>query len=74
MEHVVPPPIEERFFTVGEVAAMLRVSPETVYRWIKGRPKQNIPPTMRAEQIGRQWRIPESAVHEFRERGHAAGQ
>ena len=45
-----PFPINASFLTVQEVAALFRVTPKTVRRWIKDG-------TLPALQIGRGWRI-----------------
>ena len=49
-----------RVFTLQEVADILRVSSRTIYRLIKGDNKQKI--KLPATQIGRSWRIAESAL------------
>ena len=46
------------FLTVAEVAAMLRVSKMTVYRMVHS---GDLP----AMQVGRSFRVPERAVHEY---------
>lgn len=48
--------------TVKEVADMLRVHTRTVYRLI-------LDGHLRAIKIGSQWRVPESALHEFIDKG-----
>jgi len=52
------------FLTVSEVAVLLRVSDETVYRLCRRR-------VLRASRAGVQWRIKRSAVDEYlsREQG-----
>ncbi|PZF83145.1 helix-turn-helix domain-containing protein [Jiangella anatolica] len=49
---------EVRFLTVAEVATAMRVSKMTVYRLVHAG-------TLPAVQVGRSFRIPESAVHEY---------
>lgn len=51
-------PAEMRFLTVAEVATMMRVSKMTVYRLVHAG-------TLPAVQIGRSYRVPERAVHEY---------
>jgi excisionase family DNA binding protein len=47
-----------RFLTVAEVAAIMRVSKMTVYRLVHG---GDLP----AVRVGRSYRVPEEAVHEY---------
>ena len=49
---------EVRFLTVAEVAAMMRVSKMTVYRLVHAG-------TLPAVQVGRSYRVPERAVHDY---------
>lgn len=49
---------EVRFLTVAEVAALMRVSKMTVYRLVHN---ADLP----AVQIGRSFRVPEQAVHDY---------
>ena len=49
---------EVRFLTVAEVATIMRVSKMTVYRLVHG---GELP----AVQVGRSFRIPEQAVHDY---------
>jgi excisionase family DNA binding protein len=49
---------EVRFLTVAEVAAIMRVSKMTVYRLVHG---GDLP----AVRVGRSFRVPEEAVHEY---------
>jgi excisionase family DNA binding protein len=49
---------EVRFLTVAEVAAVMRVSKMTVYRMVHG---GDLP----AVRVGRSFRVPEKAVHEY---------
>ena len=49
---------EVRFLTVAEVAAVMRVSKMTVYRLVH---TGDLP----AVQVGRSFRIPEQAVHDY---------
>ena len=49
---------EVRFLTVSEVASAMRVSKMTVYRLVHA---GNLP----AVRVGRSFRVPEKAVHEY---------
>jgi excisionase family DNA binding protein len=49
---------EVRFLTVAEVAAVMRVSKMTVYRMVHS---AELP----AVRVGRSFRVPEQAVHEY---------
>lgn len=49
---------EPKFFTVAEVAAIMRVSKMTVYRLVHAG-------DMPAIRVGRSYRVPESAVTDF---------
>jgi excisionase family DNA binding protein len=49
---------EVRFLTVAEVAALMRVSKMTVYRLVHGG-------ELTAVRVGRSFRVPENAVHEY---------
>ena len=49
---------EVRFLTVAEVAGVMRVSKMTVYRMVHG---GDLP----AVRVGRSFRVPEKAVHEY---------
>ncbi len=49
---------EVRFLTVAEVAAVMRVSRMTVYRLVHN---AELP----AVQIGRSFRVPQQAVHDY---------
>ncbi len=49
---------EVRFLTVAEVAGLMRVSKMTVYRLVHGG-------TLPAVRVGRSFRVPEKAVHEY---------
>ena len=51
---------EVRFTTVAEVASLMRVSKMTVYRLIHS---GELP----AVRVGRSFRVPESAVHDYLE-------
>jgi len=59
--------MEERWFSVDEIAAYLGVSRETVYRWIdaKGLP---------AHRIGKFWRFKTSEVDAWAKTDQAQGQ
>jgi excisionase family DNA binding protein len=47
-----------KFLTVAEVAAMMRVSKMTVYRMVHSR-------ELAAVRVGRSFRVPEKAVHDY---------
>ncbi len=49
---------EVRFLTVAEVAALMRVSKMTVYRLVHSG-------ELTAVRVGRSFRVPEHAVHEY---------
>jgi excisionase family DNA binding protein len=49
---------EVRFLTVAEVATLMRVSKMTVYRLVHGG-------DLTAVRVGRSFRVPEHAVHEY---------
>ena len=49
---------EVRFLTVAEVATLMRVSKMTVYRMVHG---GDLP----AVRVGRSFRVPEKAVHDY---------
>ena len=49
---------EVRFLTVAEVAAIMRVSKMTVYRLVRS---GELP----AVRVGRSFRVPEQAVHDY---------
>ena len=49
---------EVRFLTVAEVAAIMRVSQMTVYRMVHA---GDLP----AVRVGRSFRVPEDAVHDY---------
>jgi excisionase family DNA binding protein len=52
-------PLQEvRFLTVAEVAALMRVSKMTVYRLVHN---GDLP----AIRVGRSFRVPEQAVHDY---------
>jgi excisionase family DNA binding protein len=52
-----------RFLTVAEVAAMMRVSKMTVYRMVHGG-------ELGAVRVGRSFRVPEKAVHEYLQKAY----
>jgi excisionase family DNA binding protein len=52
------PLAELRFLTVAEVATLIRVSRMTVYRLVHAG-------TLPAVRVGRSFRVPEQAVHEY---------
>ena len=49
---------EVRFLTVAEVAVIMRVSKMTVYRLVHAGELTSV-------RVGRSFRVPESAVHEY---------
>jgi excisionase family DNA binding protein len=49
---------EVRFLTVAEVAAIMRVSKMTVYRLVHSGELTSV-------RVGRSFRVPEQAVHEY---------
>jgi excisionase family DNA binding protein len=66
-DDAVPPPpaarpdpnlAEVRFLTVAEVAALMRVSKMTVYRLVHSG-------ELTAVRVGRSFRVPEKAVHDY---------
>ncbi|NEE00346.1 helix-turn-helix domain-containing protein [Phytoactinopolyspora halotolerans] len=57
---------EVRFLTVAEVASVMRVSKMTVYRLVHAG-------TLPAVQVGRSFRIPENAVHEYLDSSYVQG-
>lgn len=52
------PMAEMRFLTVAEVASIMRVSKMTVYRLVHSG-------EMPAVRVGRSFRVPEQAVHDY---------
>jgi excisionase family DNA binding protein len=57
--HPVDPALSEvKFLTVAEVAAVMRVSKMTVYRMVHS---AELP----AVRVGRSFRVPEKAVHDY---------
>jgi excisionase family DNA binding protein len=52
---------EVRFLTVAEVAAVMRVSKMTVYRLIQDGKLAHV-------RVGRSYRVPERAVHDYLEK------
>jgi excisionase family DNA binding protein len=53
-----PPLSQVKFLTVAEVAAVMRVSKMTVYRLVHSG-------ELTAVRVGRSFRVPERAVHEY---------
>ena len=53
-----PTEFDVRFLTVSEVAAMMRVSKMTVYRLVHA---GELP----AVRVGRSYRVPERAIHDY---------
>ena len=58
MAENMPPLAEAKFLTVAEVAALMRVSKMTVYRLVHN---GDLP----AIRVGRSFRVPEKAVHDY---------
>jgi len=58
MSAEMPPLAEAKFLTVAEVAALMRVSKMTVYRLVHS---AELP----AIRVGRSFRVPEKAVHDY---------
>ena len=58
MRPVDPALAEVKFLTVAEVAALMRVSKMTVYRMVHA---GELP----AIRVGRSFRVPEQAVHDY---------
>ncbi|GAB3508362.1 MULTISPECIES: helix-turn-helix domain-containing protein [Amycolatopsis] len=56
----VPPPRQVQFLTVAEVATIMRVSKMTVYRMVHS---GELP----AVRVGKSFRVPEKAVHDYLE-------
>ena len=50
--------VDVRFLTVAEVASLMRVSKMTVYRLVHSG-------ALPAVRVGRSFRVPESAVHDY---------
>jgi excisionase family DNA binding protein len=66
IKHTTPPdPVAEQYLRVPDVAALLRVSPETVWRYVWTG-------ALRSVRVGRLRRVPASAVGEFLAAGGAA--
>jgi excisionase family DNA binding protein len=62
-----PPLAQVKFLTVAEVAALMRVSKMTVYRLVHSG-------ELNAVRVGRSFRVPEKAVHDYlRQAYFAAG-
>jgi len=57
------PLADVRFLTVAEVASVMRVSKMTVYRLVHGG-------ELSAVRVGRSFRVPESAVHDYLRDAH----
>lgn len=56
----------EEYYTIEEIMKVLKVSRNTVYSWIKeGR--------IKGVKIGRQWRIPKTALNQFLTTGQQEG-
>jgi excisionase family DNA binding protein len=54
---------EVKFLTVAEVASVMRVSKMTVYRLVHAG-------TLPAVRVGRSFRVPEQAVHDYLEQAY----
>jgi excisionase family DNA binding protein len=52
-----------RFLTVAEVAAIMRVSKMTVYRMVHDGAISSV-------KVGRSYRVPETAVHEYLDKAY----
>ena len=59
-------PMQERWLSVGEIAAHLGVNPDTIYKWITRK-------KMPAHKVGRLWKFMASEVDEWVRAGKAAG-
>jgi excisionase family DNA binding protein len=49
---------EERYWTPEDIADRLKINVRTVVRWITAK-------KLRAIRVGKQWRVPDSAIREF---------
>ncbi len=58
-------PMQERWLSVGEIAAHLGVNPDTIYKWI-------IRKRMPAHKLGRLWKFLATDVDQWVKAGHAA--
>jgi excisionase family DNA binding protein len=57
--------MQERWLSVGEIAAHLGVNPDTIYKWITRK-------KMPAHKLGRLWKFLASEVDQWVKGGHAA--
>jgi excisionase family DNA binding protein len=57
--------MQERWLSVGEIAAHLGVNPDTIYKWIDSK-------KMPAHKLGRLWKFLASEVDQWGKGGHAA--
>jgi excisionase family DNA binding protein len=57
--------MQERWLSVGEIAAHLGVNPDTIYKWITRK-------RMPGHKLGRLWKFLASEVDAWVEGGHAA--
>jgi excisionase family DNA binding protein len=57
--------MQERWLSVGEIAAHLGVNPDTIYKWIERK-------KMPAHKLGRLWKFLASEVDEWVKGGKAA--
>jgi excisionase family DNA binding protein len=60
------PLAQVKFLTVAEVAALMRVSKMTVYRLVHSG-------ELTAVRVGRSFRVPEQAVHEYLRHSYVEG-
>lgn len=59
----------EHFYTVREVAKVLRVSERTIFRYMQPDAKQKL----NAFKVGKSWRIPETELNRFIEARNKRG-
>lgn len=57
--------MQERWLSVGEIAAHLGVNPDTIYKWITRK-------RMPAHKLGRLWKFLATEVDHWIKAGHAA--
>jgi len=57
--------MEERWLTVGDISKYLKISNETIYKWIE---KRGMP----AHKVGRRWMFKRVQIDEWIEAGGAA--
>jgi len=56
--------MQERWLSVGEIAAHLGVNPDTIYKWITRK-------KMPAHKLGRLWKFLASEIDQWGKAGHA---